>query len=119
MINYTATIFAESGSSMTPNMSAIIVGIIQCIGAYCATVLVDKAGRKVLIGGSGLGACIGLSTMGGYMALKERGYSMEGFTWVPVTCFSFVIFIASVGILSLAFLVMAELIPEKVSTQTT
>ncbi len=47
MLNYTASIFAESGSNLTPNMSAIIVGIIQLIGAYMSTFLVDRAGRKV------------------------------------------------------------------------
>lgn len=47
MLNYTATIFKESGSSMAPNMSAIVVGAIQIVGSYCSTVLVDRAGRKV------------------------------------------------------------------------
>lgn len=47
MLNYTATIFAEAGSNLTPNMSAIIVGIIQLLGAYISTFLVDRAGRKV------------------------------------------------------------------------
>lgn len=47
MLNYTANIFAESGSNLTPNMSAIIVGIIQLVGAYMSTFLVDRAGRKV------------------------------------------------------------------------
>lgn len=47
MINYTATIFKDSGSNLSPNMSAIVVGTIQLIGAYCSTVLVDRAGRKV------------------------------------------------------------------------
>lgn len=31
MLNYTATIFEEAGSNMSPNLSAIIVGIIQVI----------------------------------------------------------------------------------------
>lgn len=47
MINYTATIFAESGSDISPNLSAIIVGFIQLIGTLAATQLVDRAGRKV------------------------------------------------------------------------
>lgn len=47
MINYTATIFAESGSNISPNFSAIIVGSLQLIGTLAATQLVDRAGRKV------------------------------------------------------------------------
>lgn len=47
MINYTATIFAESGSNISPNLSAIIVGFIQLMGTIAATQLIDRAGRKV------------------------------------------------------------------------
>lgn len=47
MINYTATIFAESGSDVSPNLSAIICGAIQLLGTLVSTKLVDRAGRKV------------------------------------------------------------------------
>lgn len=114
MLMYTATIFAESGSSLTPNMSAIVVGLIQLIGAYISTVLVDRAGRKFLIGISATGAGIGLTILGTYSYLKTLGYTLESFTWIPITSFSFVIFIASWGVLTLPFLVISEIMPEKV-----
>lgn len=47
MLIYTANIFQESGSSLSPNKSAIVVGVIQAIGSVTATNLVDRAGRKV------------------------------------------------------------------------
>lgn len=47
MIHYTATIFEESGSNLTPNVSAICVGVLQIIGTYMSTILVDRIGRKV------------------------------------------------------------------------
>lgn len=47
MLNYTASIFKEAGSSLTPNMSTIVIGIIQFLGSYFATILVDRTGRKV------------------------------------------------------------------------
>lgn len=47
MLNYTASIFEEAGSAMHPNVSAIVIGIIQLLGSYAATILVDRAGRKV------------------------------------------------------------------------
>lgn len=48
MLNYTANIFEEAGSSLSPNMAAIIVSVIQVIGSSTATILVDRAGRKVI-----------------------------------------------------------------------
>lgn len=47
MLNYSATIFKETGSSMSPNMSSIVVGTIQFVGSIVTTHLVDRAGRKV------------------------------------------------------------------------
>lgn len=49
MLNYTANVFEEAGSSMSANKSAIVVGAICTIGSYVSTYLVDRAGRKVNI----------------------------------------------------------------------
>lgn len=48
MLNYSANIFKESGSNMSPNTSAIVVGVIQLLGSYVSTILVDRAGRRVM-----------------------------------------------------------------------
>lgn len=47
MLNYTANIFEEAGSNMHPNISAIVIGVIQVFGTIIATNLVDHVGRKV------------------------------------------------------------------------
>lgn len=44
---YTATIFQETGSNLSPNVSAIVIGVVQLIGTCIATELVERAGRKV------------------------------------------------------------------------
>lgn len=49
MLNYTANIFEEAGSSLHPNLSAIVVGAIQLFGTITATLIVDRVGRKVMI----------------------------------------------------------------------
>lgn len=47
MISYTGVIFSKSGSALSPGVSSIIVGVIQLMGAYIATLLCDRLGRKV------------------------------------------------------------------------
>lgn len=47
MMNYTANVFEEAGSNLSPNVSAIVVGTIALLGSYTSTSLVDRAGRKV------------------------------------------------------------------------
>lgn len=69
---------------------------------------------KILFALSSGGTFIGLTCMGIYTYLQTLEYTMDGFTWIPVASFSFCIFIASWGVLTLPFLVIAELMPEKV-----
>lgn len=45
---------------------------------------------------------------------SHLGYDMEAIRWIPIVAFSFTIFIASIGVLNLPFLVVAEVLPEKV-----
>ncbi|XP_062704726.1 facilitated trehalose transporter Tret1-2 homolog [Aedes albopictus] len=113
MLNYTATIFADSGSTLSANMSAIVTGSLQMVGSYCSTLLVERAGRKPLLILSGTGMAIGLTIFSGYSYAKALGYDVDSFRWLPLVCFSFVIFIASIGVLPLPFLVLAELVPQK------
>lgn len=115
MINYMSTIFAESGSTLSPNVSAMIVAIVQIAGCYCSTLLVDRAGRKVLMAGSSLAVALGLVIFGCFIKLQKYGYDLSAYDWIPLVSFSFVIFIGNFGIISLPFLVLSEVTPQKVS----
>lgn len=115
LLNYSATIFRDSGSDISPNMSSIIIASIQCVGTYVATILVDKVGRKLLLAISASATSVGLAVMGAYSFLDKLKFDLHNFNWVPVCSLSFVIFIASIGILPLPFIVLAEVLPNKVT----
>lgn len=93
MLNFTAVIFKESGSTMSPNVSSIIVAAIQIIGSMFPTFLVDRLGRKLMMVTSAIGTSVGLAALGGYMLLKFQGFNVETFNWIPLVAFSFTIFI--------------------------
>ena len=114
MLNYTASVFEEAGSSMSSNESAIVVGVISILGSYLSTILVDRAGRRILFSVSAIGTAIGLVTLGTYVMLKSWGYEVDSFNWIPIASFSFVIFIASLGVLNLPFVVISEIMPENI-----
>lgn len=46
------------------------------------------------------------------MKLKSSGFDVENINWIPIVTFSFVIFIASLAVLSLPFLVISEVMPQ-------
>lgn len=114
MLNYTAVIFEQAGASMSPTMAAIIVGAIQLLGTYASTLLVERLGRKLLLLVSAIGIGLGQSAMGTYSYFQMLGYQVQSFSWVPVVGFSFMLLLAAVGLLSLPFLVISEILPPKV-----
>lgn len=110
LLFFVSTIFEYSGSSISPNSSSIIVGVIQIIGCYCSTLLVDRAGRKILISTSAFGISLGMFVFALYSYLNDHGYDLSLVNWIPLASFSFTLWIANLGVLSLPFLVTSELI---------
>lgn len=116
IVNYAATIFAASGSQMDANVSTIILGVVQIVGTVSSAVLVDNLGRKPLYIVSSAGCVLGLATIGAFTFLHHAGIDLRAFDWVPVTSLSFVIFISSIGVVSLPFVVLTEILPPKIRT---
>lgn len=114
MINYTYSIFKQSGSSIDPHMSSVVVGAIQIVGILGSTNLIDRLGRKTLLIISTLGAFFGLATLGTYSYLNESGLDVHAYSWIPLISFSTFIFISCFGILPLPFVVLTEILPAEV-----
>jgi len=109
LLFYVATIFERSGSSLSPTQSSIVVGVIQLVGAWCSTMFVDKAGRRFLIGASSFGIAVGMFVFALFNFLDRLGHMPSYLNWIPLVSFSFVLWIANLGVLTLPFLVMSEL----------
>lgn len=115
IMTYTAVIFSLSGSALNPNNSSLIIATMQLIGIFVAGVCADRFGRKILMTISCAGSTIALACMGTYVYLNEIGTELSSLTWIPIVALSFVIFLNSVGISSLPFMMITELVPFKVS----
>lgn len=114
MLNYTATIFRETGSSISPEFSAIILGVIQLFGTCIATFLVDRSGRKILLLCSSSGTALCLFILGIYSYLHNIGVDVKPFSWISILSFSGMMFLAACGVIPLMFVVIAEVMPENV-----
>ncbi|XP_053697380.1 facilitated trehalose transporter Tret1-like [Sabethes cyaneus] len=114
IITYSATIFQESGSDLTPNVSSIIVALIQLIGTGVSFALVDNIGRKVLMLISTIGTAAGLFSMGLFSYLQENGFDLSQLQSLPIISLSFTILLSSIGILPLPFVILAEVLPQKI-----
>lgn len=116
--SYAAIIFKATGSTIEPNLSAIIMGTVQIFGTYFASLLMDRLGRKMLLLVSTCGTTLGLLVTGTYAYLSENGYNMDGFNYLPVVSLSFVIFVAAIGIIPVPYVLVNEIFPRKVSDRS-
>lgn len=113
--NYAATIFEQTGSTFDPNVSSIVMGVLQVCGTITASQLMDRIGRKKLLLVSNSGAAISHTITGTFIYLSKSGYDVSAFNLLPVISISFFIFINAIGILPVPYVILAELMPQKVS----
>lgn len=120
LLNYMSSIFIATKTELHPDVNTIIIGIVQVFGTYTATILVDHFGRKILMIVSTSGMGIGMAAFGMYAFFSEETdmdltpYS----SWLPLLLMAFIIFLANVGIVSVTFIVLVEIMPPKVKKKS-
>lgn len=113
LIQFTATIFEESGSSLPPNEAAIIVAALQTLGCYASSFLVERFGRKILLLFSCSSTAISLGILGSYSYLDRHGFDVTEHNWIPIVSFAAAIFLVSLGVTAVSLTIMTEiLLPE-------
>ncbi|WP_266143598.1 MFS transporter [Escherichia coli] len=114
VIFYTVDIFRDAGSTIDGNLSTIIVGIVNLGSTFIATALIDRLGRKVLLYISAIAMNLSLLALGAFFFLKDTGYDVQEYGWLPLA--SFVIFVVgfSLGFGPIPWLMMGEILPAKI-----
>ncbi|XP_060657568.1 facilitated trehalose transporter Tret1-like isoform X1 [Drosophila nasuta] len=117
MLKYITVIFKDAGSSLSPMASALIVIAIQLLGTYSATLFVERAGRKTLLLISISGICLGEISTAGFYYLVSFGFNMSMLSWFPIAAYSLMVFSGSFGVLTVGFVVIAEITPPKIRSR--
>ncbi|KAL5281944.1 hypothetical protein ACFFRR_005312 [Megaselia abdita] len=112
-INYSSSMFEKTGSKLDPNINSIILGVVQIIGTYASTIFVDISGRKILLIISSFGMAFGLTVEAVYEHYAAI-YNLESYNFIPIVSFCFVIFIGSVGVISISYVVIVEVLPSNI-----
>ncbi|XP_050093676.1 uncharacterized protein LOC126576447 [Anopheles aquasalis] len=116
VLTYAAYIFATVGSTLSPNTSTIIMGTVQIFGTLSSFVFIDLIGRKVLLAISTFGIGMGLLLLAAFNWMTITGVEwVYEFQWLPIVILSATVFLYAVGLSSIPFFVLPELLPAKVS----
>ncbi|XP_059045504.1 facilitated trehalose transporter Tret1-2 homolog [Achroia grisella] len=109
VIFYTNNIFQSAGSNIQPVIATIIVGVVQTIATYISSLLIEKAGRRILLLQSAAIMGITLIILGVYFKLQDSGHNVSSFGWLPLVCLILFITSFSLGFGPIPWMMMGEL----------
>ena len=118
-ISYTETIFSIAGSSLSPNGSAIIVGVIQVFGSCLSTAFMERIGRRPLFltSAAGMGVCH--FVIGVFCYLKTLEYDVTSFSWIPVVALSVFMITYALGLGPGPYVIAADILSQDISSLVT
>ncbi|XP_042896983.1 facilitated trehalose transporter Tret1 [Parasteatoda tepidariorum] len=107
---YCAKIFENAKSSMDSIQATIVVAVVQVIATLAASLLMDKAGRKILLMTSSVFMAISLIIFGGFSFAKYEDETIVlKYGWVPLLCLMSFIAAFSLGFGPAPWLMVAEM----------
>ncbi|TDG40903.1 hypothetical protein AWZ03_012681 [Drosophila navojoa] len=114
---YSTSIFEDVGASLTGRVCTILIGATQVIMTLVAAMIIDKAGRRMLLLISAFFMAITTCLMGVYFQMRDNDpSSVTSIGWLPITSILVFIVFFSIGFGPGPWLVMAELFTEDVKS---
>ncbi|CAB3361651.1 Hypothetical predicted protein [Cloeon dipterum] len=71
VLSYASSIFSLAGSTLDPNLSTAIIGIIQLVSTFGVTIAVDRLGRRPLLIASSAVTALSMATLALYFHVRE------------------------------------------------
>ncbi|XP_028137671.2 uncharacterized protein LOC114332135 [Diabrotica virgifera virgifera] len=103
IMSYLQPIFDATGTEVSGSIYAIIVGVVQVVLYFIASLLVEKWGRRPLLLFSSIASTIPLVVLGAYFHLQSIGSSfVHHITWLPVVGIIVLVVTAVIGLCSVA-----------------
>lgn len=114
VIFYTTYIFKEVGSSMSPNTSTIIFGVMSVVATYISTLVVDRLGRKILLLSSIIVMGICTLLIGAFFYMKANQYDVSAIGFIPLTAMCMFIILFSLGFGPIPWMLIGEIFPAQI-----
>lgn len=98
VIFYTTDIFNAAGTGIDAEIATILVGVMQVIATFVASLIVDRLGRRILLLISDSVMALCTLFLGIYFFMKQRDpASVDGLGWLPIVSLCLFIVTFSLG----------------------
>uniref|UniRef100_A0A0A9YBT6 Facilitated trehalose transporter Tret1 n=2 Tax=Lygus hesperus TaxID=30085 RepID=A0A0A9YBT6_LYGHE len=114
VVFYSSKIFEAAGSTLEPQVCTILVGVAQVVATVISMILIDKAGRKILLQISAASMIVCLGVLGYYFMLKDGGEDVSSLSLLPVVALVSYILLFGIGFGPIPWMMSAEVLPEDV-----
>ncbi|XP_044754524.1 facilitated trehalose transporter Tret1-like isoform X1 [Coccinella septempunctata] len=116
IIFYAQDVFAAAGSKLAPEISAILIGVVQILSSGATPILVERSGKRLLLLISATGMTLSLTVLAYYFYLLEKGNDVSNISWLPIVSLISFIIVYCLGFGPLPWAVMGELFPGNVKS---
>ncbi|KOC60547.1 Facilitated trehalose transporter Tret1 [Habropoda laboriosa] len=114
VVFYADSIFEKAGSALKSDYSAMIVGAIQIVAVCVSTLVVDRAGRRILLLTSIIFLCLTTCALGIYFYLLQINEDVSTIRWLPLASICIFIIMFNVGFGPLPWMMTGEIFPAEV-----
>ena len=116
--HHTKTILENAKINFDSNIATIVIGCCQMGANIISALVVDKAGRKVLLYISSVLLCISQLLLGLYFHFQDTGADLEGYQWAPLVLLMMFVIFLPLGWGSITYILVSELVPTQIRTET-
>ncbi|PSN57527.1 Facilitated trehalose transporter Tret1 [Blattella germanica] len=109
IMSFSVSLFESAGGLVQPTTASIIMTSVQLFGTIIASIFLDIAGRRILLIGSQITMTLSLGTLGTYFYLQELNFDLSSVGFVPMVCAAVYVLSICVGLITVSFVVMAEI----------
>lgn len=110
VIFYTNDIFGAANTGVDPGLATIIVGVMQVVATFIASLVVDKLGRRILLLASDSIMALCTLVLGIYFFMKSNDAdSVENIGFIPIVALCVFIVSFSIGFGPVPWLMVGEL----------
>jgi predicted MFS family arabinose efflux permease len=110
VIFYTNAIFEDANTGISPSIATIVIGVVQVIATFVSTVIVDRAGRRILLLISDSIMALCTLVMGIYFYMQEQNKdNVSNLGWLPILALCIFIVCFSLGFGPVPWVMVGEL----------